>query len=121
LKYEFSQLPQILASIKRINDLYEESIEDEGLRKLVWNGDGSIEFDHVQFGYDINKNVLNDIDFGVRSGEHVMIQGRTGSGKSTILHLLAGFYMPLNGRILIGGQEMCFYTKKSLNKNMYYI
>lgn len=49
--------------------------------------------------------VLNDIDFTVKKGEVVSIVGKSGSGKSTFLHILAGFLVPQNGRILIDETE----------------
>ena len=69
-----------------------------------------VEFQNVTFGYDEQsgkENVLNDISFRIKPGEHILIQGRTGAGKSTIFKLLLGLYRPQSGRVLVNGYDAC--------------
>ena len=73
--------------------------------------DGSIRFDSVSFAYVPGEPVLRDVSFQAGKGERILIEGRTGSGKSTILQLLAGFYRPDQGRIWIGGQPADAYSE----------
>lgn len=75
----------------------------------------------MSFGYDVGEKVLECVDFEIKSGAHVMVEGRTGIGKSTILHLIAGIYDPDQGRILIGEKPVSFYQKKAYNHFIYYI
>jgi len=71
-----------------------------------------IRFEHVSFRYTA-KPVLNDVSFQVAAGETVVIFGISGSGKSTILKLVAGLIRPQTGRVFVNGQDM---TKASENE-----
>jgi len=59
----------------------------------------AIEFKHVSFGYHPSQLVLNDLSFSVNKGETLGITGQSGSGKTTIIRLLVGFYEPNTGEI----------------------
>ena len=74
----------------------------------------SIAFEKVSFGYDEDRQILNDLSFEVPAGSHVAIVGPSGAGKSTIARLLFRFYDPLSGRILIDGQDIAEVTQESL-------
>ncbi len=69
-------------------------------------GKGAVRFENVTFGYDPAKPVLRDITFDVPGGSIVAIVGPTGAGKSTLVNLLARFYDPQGGRILIDGVDL---------------
>jgi ATP-binding cassette subfamily B multidrug efflux pump len=58
---------------------------------------------HVEFGYTEGQPVLHGISLEVRRGEHVALVGRTGAGKTSALHLLAGLYRPWRGSIFVAG------------------
>ncbi|MCK9536591.1 MAG: ABC transporter ATP-binding protein/permease [Bacilli bacterium] len=75
---------------------------------------GQVEFSHVYFGYEPNQTVLKDINFKVDSGNTIAIVGPTGSGKTTIINLLARYYDIEQGNILIDGKSIYDYSKKSL-------
>ncbi len=80
--------------------------ESNSARKLP-NGLGGVSFEHVTFGYGQGKRpVLHDVTFEVPGGSVVAIVGPTGSGKSTLVNLIARFYDPQAGRILIDGMEI---------------
>lgn len=64
-----------------------------------------IEFRDVTFGYEAEKPVLSHLSFSVHPGEHVVLRGRTGAGKTTILRLVAGLYTPQSGEVLVGGKR----------------
>ena len=90
------------ASQKRINEFLNEQpeISNEVLEDTPING--TIEFKNVTFTYeDTNITALNDISFTINEGETVAIIGKTGSGKSTILDLIARLYDTSSGEILI--------------------
>jgi ATP-binding cassette subfamily B protein len=65
-----------------------------------------VKFDNVSFGYDPNILVLKNISFTLRQNMKLAIVGQTGAGKSTIINLLARFYDPSEGRILIDGHDI---------------
>jgi ABC-type bacteriocin/lantibiotic exporter with double-glycine peptidase domain len=67
---------------------------------------GAITFEHVTFGYRAGQPILSDISLHVDEGSSIAIVGESGAGKSTLLSLLAGLYVPDEGRILIDRQDM---------------
>lgn len=62
---------------------------------------GKIEFDHVWFSYDGEHDVLRDVSFVIQPGEKAAFIGATGAGKTTIINLISGFYVPQKGEIRI--------------------
>ncbi len=79
---------------------------------------GRLQFQQVSFGYDPNRLVLEQIDFTVSPGQSVALVGHTGSGKSSILNLVAKFYLPTSGRILIDGHDLAGVRSDSLHRQM---
>ena len=79
---------------------------------------GDVEFDHVRFGYGDLPDVLHDFDLDVASGTTVALVGHTGAGKSTIAKLLARFYDPRDGGILIDGIDLRDVTQSSLRRQL---
>ncbi len=67
---------------------------------------GNVEFRHVSFSYNGEDRVLRDVSFSVRQGETVAIVGATGAGKTSLLHLLEGFYDVEEGAILVDGIDV---------------
>ncbi|HML03958.1 MAG TPA: ATP-binding cassette domain-containing protein [Candidatus Bathyarchaeia archaeon] len=65
-----------------------------------------VKFENVSFGYDPDILVLKNINFTLGQNMKLAIVGQTGAGKSTIINLLARFYDPCEGRILIDGQDI---------------
>jgi len=79
---------------------------------------GEIRFDHVTFGYDPQRPVLEDIDLHIAAGETFALVGPTGAGKSTVVKLIARFYDPQEGRILIDGHDVRHVTQTSLRRQI---
>lgn len=75
-----------------------------------------IEFRGVTFGYDPAKPVLHDIGFTVEPGQSVALVGHTGSGKSSIINLVAKFYLPTRGEVRVDGREIRTLTGRSLHR-----
>lgn len=76
---------------------------------------GEIEFKNVYFAYEHGNPVLKDFNLKIKAGEKVAIIGGTGSGKSTVLNLLSGFYPINSGEILVDGRNINEYAKTYLN------
>lgn len=79
---------------------------------------GSVRFEHVRFGYGALPDVLHDLDLDVAPGTTVALVGHTGAGKSTIAKLLARFYDPRDGRILVDGVDLREVTQASLRHQL---
>ncbi|WP_345969129.1 type I secretion system permease/ATPase [Sulfurimonas sp. HSL1-6] len=83
---------------------------------------GKIDFVNVDFAYpDSARNALHDVSFTIEPGEHVAIMGEMGSGKTTIINLLMGFYAPKEGMILADDVEMDQYAPAELRKQIAYV
>jgi ATP-binding cassette subfamily B multidrug efflux pump len=80
--------------------------------------EGIVKFDDVTFAYKPGENVLKGISFEARKGETVALVGHTGSGKSSIINLLLGFYEPDEGKITIDGADIGAFSKQALRKHM---
>ncbi|MFC4779183.1 ABC transporter ATP-binding protein [Paenibacillus sp. GCM10023252] len=79
---------------------------------------GVVKFDDVTFAYKEGENVLKHISFEARQGETIALVGHTGSGKSSIMNLLLGFYEPNAGAITIDGRNISGMSKQALRKHM---
>lgn len=79
---------------------------------------GRVCFDHVTFGYNPQRPVLHDICFEAEPGQMIALVGATGSGKSSIISLIARFYLPQQGRVLVDGHDTREITGESLHKQM---
>jgi ATP-binding cassette subfamily B multidrug efflux pump len=66
---------------------------------------GTVVLSDVEFGYAPGRPVLDALSLQVRAGEHVALVGRTGAGKTSALHLMAGLYRPWAGRVLVAGRD----------------
>jgi ATP-binding cassette subfamily B protein len=75
---------------------------------------GHVCFEHVRFGYEDGRTILNDLDIDIPPGTSCAVVGPSGAGKSTIARLLYRFYDPSAGRVLIDGQDIAHVTQKSL-------
>jgi ATP-binding cassette subfamily B protein len=75
---------------------------------------GEIEFENVSFEYEPGRAILRDLTLSIPAGTHVGLAGRTGVGKSTMLHLLSRFFDPNAGRILLDGIDLRAYRVADL-------
>lgn len=83
-------------------DMASEEPSKEGTRLPVR---GEVTFENVRFGYDKSNPVIKDMSFTAKEGEMIGLVGHSGSGKSTTINLIARFYEPDAGRILIDGTD----------------
>ena len=70
-------------------------------------------FEHVTFGYNPERPVLHDVSFDAKPGQMFALVGATGSGKSSIISLIARFYQPQQGRVLVDGHDIRLVTGES--------
>jgi len=79
---------------------------------------GRVTFENVTFGYVRDRPVLHDVSFDAMPGETFALVGATGSGKSSIISLIARFYQPQQGRVLVDGIDVRTVTGESLHRQM---
>lgn len=110
------------ASIGRIGEIFAEepTVSDKGNNPELKVENGGIEFRNVSFKYskDAVKNILDDINLKINAGETVGIIGSTGSSKSTLIQLIPRLYDPLEGEVLVGGENVKNYTFDNLRSEV---
>ncbi|MGI5250446.1 ABC transporter ATP-binding protein [Actinacidiphila glaucinigra] len=106
---------QARAGVERVTELIDTrpSLE-EGAGQLPREAAATVEFDHVSFGYDRTRPVLDDFSLTVEPGETVAVVGASGSGKSTVSLLLPRFYDVTGGAVRVGGSDVRDLTFDSL-------
>jgi len=112
----FREVKHCLTDVERMFNLLDESpeITERPGAPALNVGDGSVAFEHVDFGYRSERKVLHDVSFLVRPGSKVAVVGTSGAGKSTLARLLFRFYDVNGGRIAINGQDIRDVTLDSL-------
>ena len=114
---KYSVMQAAMASLERIFALMDEPAEEgseDQARETADDLKGEIRFEDVGFAYVPDHPVIKDLSFTVKPGETVAVVGMTGGGKSTLIQLLEGFYLPQKGRILIDGKDIRAFPKKRL-------
>jgi ABC-type multidrug transport system fused ATPase/permease subunit len=103
-----TQLTEALAGLERTHEILSERPEDEDPRRTVSLPDftGRIEFESVSFSYDGQRTVLHDVSFEAEPGTVTALVGSSGSGKSTTIGLISGFYVPSAGSITVDGVDL---------------
>ncbi len=82
---------------------------------------GNITFDHVSFAYNPESPVLQDVNLQINCGQRIGICGPTGCGKSTIVSLIARFYDPTAGRVLIDGKDITDFSLDGLRSQIGFV
>ena len=119
---QFAQIANLLqstaAAAERVFEFLEEKEEVKETDKPVStvNLDGNITFEHVNFGYNKDKTIINDFSAKVKRGQKIAIVGPTGAGKSTMIKLLMRFYDVNSGKILIDGHDIKDFKRSDLRK-----
>lgn len=111
------QLQASLAAFDRVVDVLQaqQSVTDKPDATPLRLTTAEITVENVSFAYKKGEPVLHNVSFSIPSGKKVALIGHTGSGKTTLARLLMRFYDPLEGRIIIDGQDLRNVTLKSLN------
>jgi ATP-binding cassette, subfamily B, bacterial len=110
------QIVSALAVFERIFDYLDMKTEDYDPPGAVALTDvrGDVRFDHVSFGYDADRTVLNDVSFEIKPGQIAAFVGPSGAGKSTITQLVPRFYDVQEGRVLVDEHDVESITLESL-------
>ena len=125
LTFPMRQLGRILAdlvkadvSLKRLDEILTAPQEDEPGKALTPPIHGKVEFRDVSFAYPDGGEILHHVDFTVEPGQTIGILGNTGSGKSTLVHLLQRLYAPTGGQVCIDGVDAADIRRDYLRRHV---
>jgi ABC-type transport system involved in Fe-S cluster assembly fused permease/ATPase subunit len=112
----YREVKQALTNLERMFALLDQPLEvrDAADAEPLAVRGGEVRFEHVSFGYDIQRGILYDVNFTIPPGKTIAVVGTTGAGKSTLARLIYRFYDVNSGRILIDGQDIREVTQDSL-------
>ncbi|MCL2406553.1 MAG: ABC transporter ATP-binding protein/permease [Defluviitaleaceae bacterium] len=113
-----SDMGRMQVSIGRVFEILDtpQEKDNEGVTQHPLRGE--LVFNDVTFAYNDGKPVLNKMSFAVQPGESIGVLGSTGSGKSTIMHMLLRLYDYQNGSVKINGREISQIDKKWLRERI---
>ena len=114
-------LQTAMAAGESVFGLIDEDEEHNDGTKLLEDSKGAIQFNNVSFGYSDEATVLNNINLDIKPGETIALVGSTGSGKTTIIQLLAKFYSPNSGTITIDGIDISEFEIDSLRSQIAFV
>lgn len=112
-----SEMSKAGVSMDRVGYILSAPEETDEPEAVDGSASGDIEFRHVTFGYG-SQRVLEDVSFTIPQGSTFAILGGTGSGKSTLVHLLDRLYELEEGTITIGGRDIRLFRRESLRRQI---
>ena len=113
-----NMLQMTAAASERVFEFLEEEEEDQTVEHpvSVENLEGNVSFDHVHFGYNADRIIVNDFSAEVKEGQRIAIVGPTGAGKTTMIKLLMRFYDVNSGAIKIDGHDVRDFNRSELRE-----
>lgn len=118
LGFAYREVKDALVNVERLFTLLRERpeiVQKPSLPALNVTG-GEVEFEHVNFHYEEERPILFDVSLRIPAGKTLAVVGGSGSGKSTLARLLLRFYDPIQGRILVDGQDISRVRTDSLRQ-----
>ena len=132
-----SKMYKPMQELSKVMDSYTKAdIGYERIQEIIGNQDsmvdlpgakdapnfrGTIELDHVSFRYDEDRPVLQNVSLKVEPGHTIALVGPTGSGKTTLVNMIARFYDPVSGQVRIDGKDIRGYKQASLRKQISFV
>lgn len=113
-----NEIYSAMAAAERVFTLLDQPEEpkDRLLVSELADVQGRVEIQHVRFGYESNKPILNNLTLSVSPGQTIAIVGHTGAGKTTLINLLMRFYDIECGTIMVDGNDIRSVTRDSLRR-----
>ena len=109
-----------MALFTRIFEYYDMPVEIENAPDAIVpdHADGNVEFSHVRFSYNEEREILHDVSFSLKSGHSIAIVGPSGSGKSTIINLIPRLYDVTDGSVTFDGVDVRKLDLEYLRRNV---
>ncbi len=119
------QITRAYASLKRVSEITSMETEERGAEEEAPENEGgfneapAVTFDHVSLAYrGAGEAALQDVSFQVKPGEKIAVIGGTGSGKTTLVSLIPGYYEATEGEIRVDGKPLSAYNEHLLRKSV---
>lgn len=117
-----AQIQQGIAASESVFAILDRDPEPDEGTQMLDRAEGDVRFEHVSFAYSAAKgDVVHDVNLHIAPGEVVALVGRSGSGKTTLANLLARFYEPRAGRILLDGIDVRDLQLANLRSHISYV
>ena len=113
-----NMLQSTAAAAERVFEFLDEAEEEQNVENAISPAglEGRVDFQHVHFGYNPEKIIINDFTAHVLPGQKVAIVGPTGAGKTTVIKLLMRFYDVNSGAILVDGHDIRNFNRSELRQ-----
>jgi len=118
-----STIAQVTVALERIQQILEVNTITQEIPNAIKPGKlkGEILFDNVSFGYNNETTIIKNFNLKILPGQRIGICGPTGSGKSTVVSLIARFYDPTEGKILMDGTDISNFTLDGLREQIAFV
>lgn len=116
--YIITKFQETSAALGRIYEVIDMPSEKDDGKQMITDNTGTIDFEHVDFGYTPSNIFMKDINIHIPSGSMVAIVGPTGAGKSTLVNLIMRFYDVIHGRITIDDVDIRDLSRESLHNTV---
>lgn len=120
LGFVYREIKHALADMERMFGLMEQSLEvaDKPAAQVLDTRSATVQFEHVDFGYELNRQILFDVSFTIPAGQTLAVVGASGAGKSTLSRLLFRFYDVSEGAVKINGADIRDLDQASLRRHI---
>jgi ATP-binding cassette subfamily C protein len=109
------------AAMDRLNKIFNLQLEPNGEKSLDGNQRIDIEIKNLNFAYNSDKSILEDINMDIKQNEKIALIGASGSGKTTLAQILAGFYSKKSGDIFYNGFAIDTLQRSSVRDNIFLV
>ncbi|MDX3893323.1 ABC transporter ATP-binding protein/permease [Pusillimonas sp.] len=120
LGFVYREIKHALADMERMFGLLDQNLEvaDKPSARVLNTRSASVRFEHVDFGYELNRQILFDVSFEIPAGHSLAVVGASGAGKSTLSRLLFRFYDVTEGAIEVDGIDVRDLEQASLRRHI---